>query len=181
MERKQSFTEKLLLLFADFIDFNRQPCTWQAFNHWLRGDPRYRPVRTWLEEYFQKRNKQNLYSTTYRLKRKGYIKIKVTKEGKGYLLTPKGEERILKIKVKSIKKRKDPNNHWLMVIFDIPEKRKKDRDFFRDFLYNLGFQKLQQSVWLSPYDVYKELKEIVKRMDLGHCIRFLKVRELGKF
>lgn len=181
MGKKQSFTEKLILLFADFLDIFRQPVTLHSFYRWLEGDPNYRPFRTWLEKYFQKRKKQNLYSTIYRLKKNGYLKIKITKQGRGYLLTPKGEKRVLKNKVKEIKKRKDPNNYWLMVIFDIPEKRKRDRDLFRFCLYNLGFQKLQQSIWVSPYDVYKELKNIVKKLNFTKEVKFLKVKEIGKF
>ncbi len=181
MKKKQSFTEKILLLIADFIDVFRQPCTLSTFRYWLRGDPRYRPFRTWLEEYFQKRGKKNLYSAIYRLKRNGYLKIKITKEGKGYFLTSKGEKRVLKNKIKNFKKKYNPDKSWLMVIFDIPEKRRKDRNVFREFLYELGFQKVQQSVWVSPYDVYKELKEVVKNLNLSKYIKFLKVKELGKF
>ncbi len=180
MKNKQSFSEKLLLLFADFLDVFRQPVTLYSFNRWLEKDPRYRPFRIWLEKYFKKRKKQNFYSTIYQLKRSGNLKIKITKDGKGYILTPKGERKILKIKIKNLKKKLDPQKYWLMVIFDIPEKRRKDRDLFRSLLYNLGFQKIQQSVWVSPYDVYKELKEVIKRLGINRYIKILKVKELGE-
>lgn len=181
MKEKQSFTEKLLLLMADFINFNRQPCTLTALDRWLLGDSLYKPTRIWLEQYFRKRKKKNFYSTVYRLKENGYLRIKITKNGKGYFLTPKGERRVLRNKFKNLKKKYNSDKYWLMVIFDIPEKRRKSRDAFRYFLYELGFQKVQQSVWTSPYDVYKELNEVVKNLNLSPHIKFLKVKGLGQF
>lgn len=41
---------------------------------------------------------------------------------------------------------------WRLVIFDVPEKRRRDRDLLRGTLRRLGFYRLQQSVWLYPYD-----------------------------
>lgn len=41
---------------------------------------------------------------------------------------------------------------WRLVIFDVPEKRRRDRDLLRRTLRQLGFYRLQQSVWLYPYD-----------------------------
>lgn len=181
MREKQSFTEKLLLLIADFIDFNRQPVTWHSLHHWFSNNPKYRPLRAWLEEYFRKRKKRTFYSTISRLNKNGYLKIRTAKEGKGYILTPKGEKKILENKVKNLKLKLDPFKYWLMIVFDIPEKRRKDRDLFRIYLYELGFQKIQQSIWISPYNVYKELKEIVNNLGLNQCVKFLKVKEIGKF
>ena len=180
MKKKQSFSEKLLLLFADFLDAFRQPITLSSFNRWLEGDSRYRPFKRWLEKYFEKKGKQALYSTIYQFKRSGYLKIKTSSQGNGYFLTPKGEEKVLRIKIKSLKKRLDPKKYWLMIIFDIPEKRRKDRALFRFYLYNLGFQKIQQSVWISPYDIYDEVKEVIKKLGLNRYIKVLKVKELGE-
>lgn len=181
MKQKQSLTEKLLLIFADFIDLYSQPVTWTKFNRWLAGDPRCRQTRIWLERYFRKRKRQNFYSTIYRLKKSGYLKIKITEEGRGYFLTPKSEKKVLTLKIKNLKKKYDPQKYWLMIIFDIPEKRRKDRNMLRFYLYHLGFQKLQQSVWISPYDVYQELKKVVESLKLRQYIKFLKVKELGEF
>ena len=181
MKQKQSITEKLLLLFADFIDLNLQPITIQKIQSWLDGDPRVRPTKIWFEKYFKEKKKQNFYSAINYLKVGGYLQIKSGQKGEGYLLTPKGEGKVLKIKTRDMEKKKNPKDEWLMIIFDIPERRRKDRNTLRGFLHTLGFQKIQQSVWVSPYEVYDELKAIVNNFNLKQYVKVLKVKELGEF
>ena len=41
---------------------------------------------------------------------------------------------------------------WRVVIFDIPEKNKKARDQIRNLFISAGFYRLQDSVWVYPYD-----------------------------
>ncbi|MCK9578798.1 CRISPR-associated endonuclease Cas2 [bacterium] len=181
MKQKQSITEKLLLLFADFIDLNLQPVTIRKIQSLLDGDPRVRPTKIWFEKYFKDRKKQNFYSTIYRLKRDGYLKIKNGQSGDGYFLTPKGENKILTIKIRDLEKKKNSKDEWLMIIFDIPENMRRNRDMLRQFLYTLGFQKVQQSVWISPYEVYDKLKVVVNNLNIRKYIKILKVKELGEF
>lgn len=52
----------------------------------------------------------------------------------------------------SFPKPKRWDKKWRIVIFDIPEKRKRTRDEIRGILVSAGFQKLQDSVWVYPYD-----------------------------
>lgn len=44
------------------------------------------------------------------------------------------------------------NGFWRMIIFDIPEGKRKQRDNLRHRLIKLGFGRLQDSIYLSPYD-----------------------------
>ncbi|KPJ56325.1 hypothetical protein AMJ49_05170 [Parcubacteria bacterium DG_74_2] len=151
-------------------------------------------VRSWSEvcnpdsfkfwrEYERKRNKRQFGQFINYLKKKGYIKIKNLEEEKGILLTSKGRQKALIAKHKlspkfksKLKKRKDQK--WVMIIFDIPEKKKKYRDDFRRFLYNLGFQKLQLSVWVSPYEVRKDLEEIIRAFYLDKFVRIFIIKEV---
>jgi CRISPR/Cas system-associated endoribonuclease Cas2 len=41
---------------------------------------------------------------------------------------------------------------WHVLIFDIPEKHRYRRDRVRQTLLHLGFRRLQDSVWVHPYD-----------------------------
>lgn len=41
---------------------------------------------------------------------------------------------------------------WRVLIFDIPESRRETRDKVRNTLRAIGFKKLQQSVWVYPFD-----------------------------
>ncbi|MDD5625872.1 MAG: CRISPR-associated endonuclease Cas2 [Patescibacteria group bacterium] len=181
MKQKQSIGEKILLLFADFIDLNLQPITIKKMQSWLDDDPRVRPTKIWFEKYFRDKKNKNLYSAIYHLKAGGYLKTKTNQEGEGYLLTPKGEKKILTINIRNLERKKNSKDEWIMIIFDIPETRRRDRNTLRSFLHTLGFQKIQQSVWVSPYEVYDELKAIVNNFNLKQYVKVLKVKEFGGF
>ena len=49
---------------------------------------------------------------------------------------------------------------WRLVIFDIPEKKKPAREALREKLKDLGFAKLQDSVWVTPFPCENEIKLI---------------------
>lgn len=54
---------------------------------------------------------------------------------------------------------------WRIVIFDIPEKRRRTRDEVRRLLTSVGFYRLQNSVWVYPYD-FEDIIGLLKT-DLG--------------
>lgn len=85
-----------------------------------------------------------------RLRRKGLLKF----ENGRYLMTSQGQnlwERWQREDFK-LKKPKSWDRKWRIVIFDIPEKKRKIRDMVRRILFNAGFQRIQDSVWVYPYD-----------------------------
>lgn len=51
---------------------------------------------------------------------------------------------------------------WYLVNFDIPERLRKRRDILRENLKILGFGKLQNSVWISPYNFLGDVQRITK-------------------
>ena len=44
------------------------------------------------------------------------------------------------------------DKRWRLVMFDIPQHRRRDRDRLRDEIQACGFLRLQDSVWVFPYD-----------------------------
>ena len=54
-----------------------------------------------------------------------------------------------------------------MIIFDIPEKKKSAREALRDKLKDLGFAKLQDSVWITPFPCENEINFIKLVFDLS--------------
>jgi len=112
------------------------------------------------------------------LKYNGYLYFKKDKGRNAIILTPKGAEKILDIKkrLKGPPKRKD--RKWQMVIFDIPEDIRKRRDYFRNGLKRLKYQKVQQSVWICPYDVLQETQELIKYLKLEPFVKLLLTKEV---
>ena len=125
-------------------------------------------------ENYPKRSKKTVIDTVYRLEKQGYLK-KVEKQGrKKYIATLKGKAKILAY----LKKDKKWDGKWRIVIFDIPETKRKMRNYFRNSLYDLGFRKLQESVWISPYNIADTVEELIELCNAKPYIHYLLVEEL---
>ncbi len=57
------------------------------------------------------------------------------------------------------------DGHWRMVILDLPENRKSEREALRYLLKKAGFSLLKNSVWISPFPFEQFFSNIKK--DLG--------------
>ncbi|MEK7542249.1 MAG: CRISPR-associated endonuclease Cas2 [Patescibacteria group bacterium] len=138
----------------------------------------YRDTIRLKREYDRQKARRSFSQFVRYLQEKGYIRVKTLEGTKGMLLTPKGAARVLQVrrKIKEKKKRKD--GKWIMVIFDIPEKKKKAREFLRDALVDLGYEQFQKSVWICPYDVYKETEEAVRSYQTIPYVRLFLIEEL---
>lgn len=120
-----------------------------------------------------------IYKQLYNLKRSGYFEIRKDKKNQSFFhLTPKGKLSILKYlhleKLRSFKW----DGHWRVIIFDLPEKLKKWREYMRNELRVLGFEPLQKSVYITPYPVTGELDQILKEWGLRKYFRYLTVNEI---
>ncbi len=96
----------------------------------------------------------------YALKRRGFIEVLQEKNGlTKVLLTKKGKKVIKEFSIEtiSILKPKRWDKKWRVVIFDIPNKFNTSRAALRDKVRELGFLKLQKSVWVYPYSCEDEI------------------------
>lgn len=84
--------------------------------------------------------------------------ISLTKEGKKKLYS-------LKLDNENVLVNTTWDGYWRMIILDLPESRKNERESLRYLLKKAGFVCLKNSVWISPLP-YEFLFENIKR-DLG--------------
>jgi len=131
----------------------------------------------WKKIEEKKRRKQFSQFINY-LKRRGYIEIANLKQKEGVLLTRKGKEKALMTKFKLTKKKKRKDGKWIMVMYDIPEYKRQMRDLLRGMLLNLGFQEFQKSIWVSPYEVYKELEKGIRIHEIDQYVRIFLIKEI---
>ena len=123
-----------------------------------------------------KRQKEIFESTRKRLIRQGLLEYK----NDVVHLTPRGEKILRHIELKNyqIRKPRKWNGKWHVLIFDIPEKRKRTREQIRATLAQIGFVHLQDSVWAYPYDC-EELVTLLKAdMHIGNSILYMIVERL---
>jgi len=88
-----------------------------------------------------------------RLARRGLVTFE-EKNGRRYTRITENGRKVLQLETQRAghlgKKKWD--RRWRVVIFDIPEKRKNVRVSLRRFMSEYGFVRLQDSVWVYPYD-----------------------------
>jgi len=61
------------------------------------------------------------------------------------------------VSLKFLKFQKKWDKSWKLVIYDIPERERKERIALKNFLKELGFGMVQQSCWVSPYDFRSQI------------------------
>ena len=116
-----------------------------------------------------------------RLSAKGYVCF-VEKNGKKCIEITDVGRRVLAIEQEKVRLAGTRGKRWdkkyRLVMFDIPQKRKSTRDFVRMFMRECGFLRLQDSVWVFPYDC-EELVSLVKAdLRIGKDILYVVVESI---
>lgn len=63
----------------------------------------------------------------------------------------------------------------LLLIYDIPEAMKKERDWFRRHLIKFGYIMVQRSVWVGPSPLSKEFLDYLKEIKIGENFKTFKL------
>lgn len=175
---KLPISDKFLLIIYDFFEEVEKALEAITPPRSVKQFLYYWEIEKLKRKYEREKRRRNFYQFLYYLKKKGYIKIENLEGKKGILLTKKGKQEALKIKFKTMKKKRRKDGKLEMLIFDIPEKYRKLRDIFRNHLKFLGYQMLQKSVWLTPFDVFKETEKLIREYSLDKYIRRFIIEEV---
>lgn len=103
------------------------------------------------------------------------------KDGKKFLrLTDKGKKEVLKYKLqeKLIKRPWIWDRKWRVIIFDIKERDRRIRDSLRKMLAGLGFVRLQNSVWIFPFECEEVIIMLKANYKLGKNVLYMKVEKV---
>jgi len=127
-----------------------------------------------LWELVQERRKisNHLYSQSlYRLKKRGIIKNKndtifLSNHGKKFYSSP-----YRKIGKNPLK------NNKVMIIFDIPEKKRKVRSWIRSQIRDWDFKMIQKSVWVGYGPLPKEFEERLKILKVSDGVRVFNLKK----
>jgi len=133
----------------------------------------------WDRQHQKEKEKMRFCEFVWKLKNGGYLKTLKVKNKTAIAITSKGMEKLFKFSLKTINKKRREDKKWQMVLFDIPETKRKIRDYFRKGLQYLGYKSLQKSIWVCPYDVEKETKDLIKRYNLKPFTELLLVKKIG--
>lgn len=100
-------------------------------------------------------------------------KLRITQRGRMYLL-----------KCLSLRERKELNKNkkwdgkWRVIIFDVPESRRFDRNSIRHALISIGFLRLQDSVWIYPYNCEDLVSLLKGDTETGEDVLYMIVEAL---
>lgn len=111
-----------------------------------------------------------------RLRDKGLVRIDKAKRRRDIRLTAQGEklaERLAAAHTLRIHRPKRWDERWRIIIFDVWEKRRIFRDRLRRLLDSSGFVRLQDSVWVYPYDCEEFIAFIKQDLRLGNGVLYL--------
>ena len=137
----------------------------------------------WTDEnkkkYLKEQSRKKFSKVVQRLREGGYLKTTQIKSKNAIMITTEGINKLFSIQLKMFDKKIRQDKKWQMVLFDIPENNKIQRDRFRRGLQYLGFKKLQKSIWVCQYDVINETKNLIKRYGLKQFVELLLVEKIG--
>ena len=63
----------------------------------------------------------------------------------------------------------------LIVMYDIPSDKRKERDWFRRHLQKFGYIMVQKSVWIGPSPLPKDFLDYVKSIGLSKQLKTFKL------
>lgn len=139
--------------------------------------PKYKGIRVGLFglpdfKYYKYQTLANKFSI---LRKKGWVKQNANGEFfitlKGKVFLEEGRD-ILKI-FGTDKKENSPKD--LLIVYDIQEDKKRERDWFRRHLKKFHFIMIQKSVWVGPSPLPKDFSGYLKEIKLGDNLKTFKL------
>lgn len=109
------------------------------------------------------------------LSESGFVEEIETPNSSFVRITPEGRHKLRNIKLSSPTSLVSTSwdGYWRMVMLDLPESRKSERNSLRYILKKAGFVMLKNSVWVSPYPLEHLFMNIKKDMGLATEITIL--------
>ena len=123
-----------------------------------------------------KRQKEYITSSASKLVKRGLLFY----NGKHYQLTPEGESFLRRWQFADFKleKPKKWDKKWRVMIFDIPETKRKIRNNLTLLFRQAGIHRLQNSVWIYPYDCEDIITLLKTDFGVGKYLLYMIVDEL---
>lgn len=162
MKQKESIAARLLLAFSDIAQVGSNHL--EAF---LLSAGSAKKLKHNLRIADQQFN-----SALQGLERHGYLEKLNNNQ---FLISPKAQRKIKQLN-NLHRSKKDWSGKWIIVSFDIPESKRNKRDMWRAAIKRLGFIRLQNSVFISPFADLKELSAIRSELKIEKYVSFFEAQ-----
>ena len=123
---------------------------------------------------------QNFTNSISYLKRKHLVSLAEKDDQQILTLSEAGKKRVLQFNLDQIEiaRPRKWDWNWRIVIFDIPEKRRRGREALRSKLKQLGFHQLQKSCFIHPFDCKSEIDFVSEIYEVSPYVNFIVAREV---
>lgn len=123
-------------------------------------------------------NKKTLQTNLYRLQKQGLI----TKDPKQkvFVLTPEGKRILMEIDNRMLIFEKPWDGKLRLVFFDIPEAKKRWREWLRKELNLMEFRKVQESVYVGKYPLPQSFYKEISHQELDEYVFIITAGEIDK-
>lgn len=120
---------------------------------------------------WEKFNLWRLRQVTKRLEKQKVVEIKdgIVK------ITDKGRRKLLKFDLDNMKLKRRRDGKWRLIIYDIANLKKPQRELFREVLKRLKFLRLQESVYLTPFVCDDEIEYLRQIFDIRNDVLILNI------
>ncbi len=169
-ERLGPTQQKILLLLATGLSLSLT----------RRPDYYFRILKSAKKEW-QRINQRSLQEAIRKLYQSKMIDYKENDNGTVTLtLAEKGKKRVLvyNLEKMKIKRPKKWDGLWRIVMFDIPEYKKRGRDALALKMKELGLVPLQKSVFVYPYDCKDEVDFISEIFEVKPYVRYVIAKDI---
>lgn len=100
------------------------------------------------------------------IRRKGGYCLQITEKGRRALAF---EQSVLSLN----KPKRKWDGRWRIVLFDVPEHRRGARGRLRAMMKKVGFVRMQESVWIYPYDCEEFIALLKAELKIGRNVLYV--------
>lgn len=130
---------------------------------------------TQIFKYFKTKNfeeRKRIRKSLSRLEKQGLIKQKDGLDGY-FVLTAEGKAKAMRYQIENTKivRQEKWAGKWWLVMFDVPEEKKRARQAINYALKKIGCVHYQKSVFITPFPCKKEINFIGEAFDVRNHIR----------
>jgi DNA-binding transcriptional regulator PaaX len=119
-------------------------------------------LRPYGRQRFRHLSRPGYYKKLRRFESHGLIKRTATPTGPVFVITPKAKA----LRKQAITKQNRTDGLSTLIIFDIPQEKRNARDTLRRYLIRSGYTQIRESAFLSPFQIFGELEELIEELKL---------------
>ena len=118
-------------------------------------------------------NEQSVRVAVSRIMKQGWLQSEKVGNKSYYFLTPRGEARIEEAAIRIFGLNpKEWDGKWRMLMYTIPEEKRRIRDELRKELIWSGFGSIANGCWISPNNLEKEVHLLIENYDIQAHVDF---------